>query len=139
MPDQDTAATLEKLLTTTLTELSGMSRDMETMKVSQLTMAEAHKGLASAAQSMAETFRRAEERQERLEETNRSLYKDKGITPNVFYTVTLTLCSVIILGAAWITDTSVKATLTSFEAGKRQAETVQKVKEEIIKEVKKDG
>lgn len=134
-----TVEKIEEVLTAILNkEIAGMSKDMQDVKASQLAMSGAHEILALAAKSMANTFERAESRQSALEQTNQNLYKDKGITPNVFFLVTGTLCAVIVLGAVWLTDVSVKATLTSFEAGKRQAETLQAVKKEIIEEVK-DG
>jgi hypothetical protein len=133
-------------------EISAISKDVQDIKTSQLDMSASHHMLAEAARSMAETFARSEERQSKfeehqvkyeerqttLEQTNQFLYKDKGITPNVFFLVTGTLCAVIILGVIWITNTSVKASLTSFEAGKNQAEALQAAKKEIIEEVK-DG
>lgn len=113
---------VEALAVDTKTQMSHMGEDIHVIKDSQVVMAKAHESLATAAQSMADTFKRAEERQARLEDTNQELYKDKGITPSAFLLVTSTLCGVIILGAVWLTDTSIKATLTSFEAGKKQGQ-----------------
>lgn len=129
---------IQATLTNTLNEMALVGKDIEEIKSTQQIMAKSHEIIAEAAKQMSETFRRAEIRQENLELTNRTLYKEKGVSPNVFFLVTGTLCAVIILGAVWITDTSVKATLTSFEAGRKQAEALSDAKHEIIAGIK-DG
>lgn len=136
---EETARKVEELLNGTLKEITGLSADMEIMKHNQAIMAASHQTLALAAKSVADTLAKTEDRQSRLEKTNESLYQSKGVSPNVFFLVTGTLCVVIVLGAIWITDTSVKATLTSFEAGKK---IVQGIREEMVEDAKenaKDG
>jgi len=140
MNNLETVQKVEELLHDTLKEVTGMSKDMEAVKHSQVVMARSHETLAIAAKSMAATFEKSEERQSKLEQTNQALYRHKGVSPNVFFLVTGTLCGVITLGMVAITNTSVKATITSFEAGKRQAQIVQAAKDELReKEDAKDG
>lgn len=133
-----TVGDMESLLGDTIMQVSTIEKNLAQIAQTQHLMAEAHGTIAEAIKSMADTFKRAEERQDKLETTNQNLYKEKGVSPNVFFLVTGTLCGVIILGAVWVTDTSIRATLTSFEAGKTQAKELSEVKKEIINEAR-DG
>ncbi len=127
-------AEIEDLLSGTMMSVQDTKAMIQTMLSTQTTIAEAQRVMSNATQQLADTFNRMETRQVALEATNLSLYKDKGIAPNIFFLVTGTLCGVIILGAIWLTDTSIKATLTSFEAGKKQIEqSLNEVKNSIEK------
>lgn len=132
-----TLAEIEDLLSDSLLNISDTKSMVQTMLTTQTIIAESQKSMALATESIARTFEKLEERQRTLEETNKDLYRNKGIAPNIFFLVTGTLCSVIVLGAVWLTDTSIKATLTSFEAGKKQLESsLKEAKTDIINEVK---
>ncbi len=137
-----TLAEIEDLFAETIIKVSDMNGMLQTQIATQATMARAHSDVGSAFLLIAQTLRKTEERQDQLEQTNNDLYKEKGIPPNIFFIVAGTLCIVIVLGAIWITDTFVKASLTNIEAGKRQVtdikSSIDKSAKEIIGEVK-DG
>ncbi len=133
-----TIAEIESLLSETIMDVKDTNNRIDKLEDAAMLMAKSYETISEAAKSMAETFKRAETRQERLETTNHALYKEKGVSPNVFFLVTGTLCTVIVMGAVWVTDSSIKATLTSFEAGRAQAKQLNEVKNEIIDEVKEE-
>jgi hypothetical protein len=119
--------------------LSDTIEKVTNMDVTMNRLASSSERMSQAASSMATTYDKTEKRQQTLEEMNIKLYEKKGISPDIFFMVTGTLCGVIVLLAIWITDTYFKASLTSIEAGKKQLEeSLNKVKEEIVSEVK-DG
>jgi len=138
-----TLAEIENLFSDTITTVKDMDGMLRTVIATQATMAKAHSDIGSAFTMMARTFEKVEERQNQLELTNTSLYRDKGIPPNIFFIVSATLCVVIVLGAVWITDTFIKASFTNLEAGRRkdisQIQTsIDEKAKEILEEVK-DG
>lgn len=108
------------------------------------TMARAHAEIGNAFSMLARTFEKTEQRQHQLEATNNKLYENKGISPQIFLLVTGVLSLLLILGTIWITDTSIKATFTSFEAGRKEdvkklQSSIDEAKEEVVVEELKDG
>lgn len=130
-----TIGEIEELFSNTILQVTDNRATLVALLATQNVIADSQRIMAEAVKSMADTFKRVEDRQEKLENINISLYNSKGVSPNVFFLVTGTLCSVIVLGAIWLTDTSIKATLTSFEAGKKQLELIKEAKDEIIDKV----
>lgn len=121
-----TLAEIESLFEETIMTVKDMDGMLRTTVATQATMAKAHSDIGNAFTMLAKTFERVELRQEQLEQTNNDLYRSKGVDPKIFFMVVTTLAIVIILGAVWVTDTFIKASFTSFEAGKK----------EVIKEIK---
>jgi len=114
---------IDEKSTETLRTIKGIDGMLKTIIETHVTMAKAHSDIGNAFTMMAKTFDKVEQRQNKLEDTNTAMYKEKGIPPNIFFTVAATLCMVIILGAVWITNTFIKASLTTFEAGKKDIST----------------
>lgn len=106
-------------------------------------MAKAHSEIASAFTMLAKTFEKTEERQTQLENTNTKLYEAKGVSPQIFLMVTGALSLISILLAVWITDTSIKASFTGIEAGRKEdiqelQSSIYEAKQEVVEEIK-DG
>lgn len=124
-----------------LKRVSDMDGMLKTIAATQATMAKAHSDVGTAFTMMAKTFEKVEERQSQLETNNLQLYKDKGIPPNIFFTVVGSLAVVLILGATWITNTFIKASFTSFEAGVKQnteqiQTSIKQSEKEILDEIR---
>ncbi len=128
-----TLGEIEDLFSDTMTKVEDTHKRLVELENVAMINARAHETIAQAIQLMSQTFKSAEERQGSLEETNQELYKAKtsSVSPTAFLLVVGTLCVVIVLGAVQMTDTYVKATATSFEAGRKQAE----IQKEIIDKV----
>ncbi len=135
-----TLGQIEELLSDSMTKIEDTHKRLAVIEEANLINARAHETIAQAVQLMAKTFKHSEDRQDKLEVTNQELYKAKtsAVSPNVFFMVTGTLCAIIIMGGIWITNTSIEATLTSFKAGKEQAEKMSQMTDRLIDEVK-DG
>lgn len=118
-------ANIDKISSETLDRVKGMDNMLQTIANTNAIIAKAHSDVGNAFLMMAKTFDKVEERQEKLENTNTSLYKEKGIPPKIFLIVTCTLAVVIVLGAVWVTNTFIRASFTSIEAG------IQGVREEV--------
>ena len=133
MSNNNLLGEIESLFSDTMLKVESTYKRIEKIEEAAMINAKAHETIAHAIELMAQTFKRVEERQDKLEEVNQELYRTKvgAVTPNVFFMVTGTLCTVIIMGGIWITNTSIEATLTSFKAGKEQAEKLSKAVEEI--------
>lgn len=110
---------IEELFAESIVKIGDINGMMKTVLATQATLAKSHSDIATAFTLMAKTFEKSEQRQERLEDTNNKLYREKGVPFQLFLMVVASLCGVIILVAVQSTDTFVKATLTSFEAGKK--------------------
>lgn len=136
-----TLAEIEDLFADTIMTVGEMNGTLKTVLATQATMARAHTDIGVAVTLMAKTFEKLEERQGNLEKTNNDLYKEKGVSPKIFMMVTGVLGLVIILGAVWVTDTFIKASYNSLEAGRRKSlqeiqSSLDDTKKEIVDELK---
>lgn len=108
-----------------LPELSTMMKQMiETQTV-----------MANAATSMADTFKKAESRQNSLETTNTILYTNKGVSLTIFLTVVVALLAMLGMLVSFISDTTIKGSLTNIEMRRRSSESAAR-QTEFMDEVK---
>lgn len=138
-----TLSEIEELFAETIKKVANMDGMMQTLMATQATIAKAHGDVGIALTMMAKTFEKTEERQNQLENTNVELYKEKGIPPKIFLLVTSTFAIMLILGAVWVTDTFIKASFTTFEAGRKEdtkkiESSINKAKTEAVEKLK-DG
>lgn len=116
-------AEIEALFADSIIKIGDINGMMQTVVATQATLATAHAEIGKAVTMLAKTFEKVEERQSQLEKTNTELYTARGVPPTVFFIVVSTLSALLILGGIWVTDTFIKASFSSFEAGKKQITT----------------